>query len=295
MTAPWVAIQRNPHSGSGTRRRELQELIAGLRGHGLRPRLFSRRELFDRRLLEPRARDGLVCVVAAGGDGTICDVLNRMPGVPVAILPLGTENLMAKYLGITPSGRLVADMIAAGKTRRFDLCQVGSRRCFLMASFGFDADVIHRVHTSRRGNITKLTYFQPISQSLRKYGHPPMRLYFDGATSPIIARMAVVANLPLYAFGLRVVADACGDDGFLDVRMFQPESAFQMFRYLYKVVRGVHEALDDVTCVRAQRVRIESDVPVPVQADGDPAGWTPIEISVLPSAFECFVPANDQR
>ncbi len=293
MSKRWVAIQRNPRSGSGQRRALLLELIACLRGHGLRPRIFSRRERLQEYLTNPDRRASLVCIVAAGGDGTAGDVINRYPGVPVAVLPLGTENLLARYLGIKRSGRFVADMIAAGRTRHIDLGVAGDRRFSLMASCGFDADVLQRTHARRTGHITKLSYLQPIGISLRKYEYPEMRVYLDGADVPIACRVAVISNLPVYAFGLPFARSARGDDGQLDVRLFQRHSAFQMFRYFYMVARGKHEQLPDVICAQAQRVRIESDQPVPAQIDGDPAGSTPIEISIEPGACELFVPPDE--
>lgn len=292
MPISWVAIQRNPRSGTGARRRELLELIRELKRRGLRPRVFSRREKLDERLRNPAARESLKCVVAAGGDGTISDVINRVQDVPIAVLPLGTENLLAKYLGVPASGRAVAEIIAAGQTRPIDVCTAGSRRFLLMASLGFDAEVVRVLHDARRGNITKLTYFQPIWQTLRKYQHPPMRLFFDDKPEPVEARLVVIANLPVYAFGLKIAASARGDDGLLDARMFQPRSAFQMFRYLYKVVARSHERLSDVVSMQARRIRIESDVPVPVQIDGDPAGCTPVEIAMIPAGVQMLVPPD---
>ena len=293
MIRPWVAIQRNPTSGAGPNHGVLLELVRQLRQHGLTPRLFSNRERMKRRLEDPRRRDELVCIVAAGGDGTVGDVVNRFPGLPLAILPLGTENLLARYLGIPKSGRAVADMIARNHRRRFDLGLLGERRFTLMASFGFDADVVHREHAERTGHITKIRYVKPIWQSLRKYQYPSMRLYIDGSDVPITARLSVLVNIPGYAMGLRVADSAQGDDGLLDLRLFERGSTFQMFRYIYKVFTNAHERLKDVQSLRASRVRIEADDPVPIQIDGDPVGWTPAEVRVLPAALEVFVPQSD--
>jgi len=295
VNRPWVAIQRNPKSGAGSGRTQLLELIAHLRKHGLRPRLFSRRERLNKCLDDPQRRENLACVVAAGGDGTVGDVINRFPGLRVAILPLGTENLLARYLRIPHSGQAVAEIIAAARTRRLDLCSVGDRRFAIMASFGFDADVVHRTHARRTGHLTKFSYLQPIYHSLRKYRYPELRLYLDDAEVPVCGRLAILVNLPVYAMGLRVAESARGDDGHLDLRLFQRRSAFQMLRYLYKVSLGMHEELDDVQTAWAQRVRIEADEPVPIQVDGDPAGWTPAEILVLPSALDVLVPDAEQN
>src|ERR1700684_2684450 len=118
MSRPWVAVQRNPSSGDGLKRAEILALCSELRRYGIRPHLFSRRDRLAERLDRPDGRNGLVCLVAAGGDGTVSDLINRFPDVPLAILPLGTENLLARHLGIPCDGRAVAEMIAQGSTRR---------------------------------------------------------------------------------------------------------------------------------------------------------------------------------
>lgn len=276
-------------SGAG-RRRPLHDFIAALKRNGIRPRLFSRREQLDLALSTPELCETLLALVAAGGDGTILDVINRHPGVPVGILPLGTENLVARQFGIPADGAAAARIIKGGRLQSLDLGCLAARRFAIMASFGFDADVIHRAHSLRTGTITRSHYVQPIWSALRTYEHPELHIYADDATEPVVGRMAVVANLSAYAFRLGVVPTALGDDGLLDIRVFQQGSAPHMLRYAFEVVRCRHDALADVVCLRARRVRVESSLPVPVQVDGDPAGFTPTDITVEPAAARIFVP-----
>jgi diacylglycerol kinase family enzyme len=159
-----------------------------------------------------------------------------------------------------------------------------------MASVGFDAEVVRRVHEARAGHISHASYFQPILESLRTYDYPRLRVWIDDAPGPTEACLIEVVNLPAYALGLPVARSARGDDGRLDLRLFEQGSAFQMMRYLCNVALGTHETLPDVKSLTARRVRIESDRPAPVQADGDPAGSTPVEINVLPGALQVFAP-----
>lgn len=290
--ASWVAIQRNPKSGAGRQARPLLQLIKELRQQGLRPRLYSRREELDAAVRDPLRRSTLKGIVAAGGDGTLLDVLNRHPDVPIAILPLGTENLCAKYLGIPRDGKFVARMIVAGKTARFDVGQLGEKRFMVMASVGFDAYVIHAMHATRRGSITRWSYLRPISNCLASYHYPELRVYVDKHPKPVTGRMVVIANLPSYALGLRVASDARGDDGILDVRVLQRGSILQMFRYLGLIYYRWHERVRDIVPLTGWNIRIESDEPVPVQIDGDPAGFTPVDITIEKSAGELFVPES---
>lgn len=289
--APWVAIQRNPMSGSGLRR-PLLDFVQALKRCGLRPRLFSDRARLDQALDDPQRRAALHALVAAGGDGTVLDVINRHPGLPIGMLPLGTENLLARQFGIPRSGAAAARIIADGATAPLDLGRVDERRFAIMVSAGFDAAVIHAMHSMRTGPIRRMHYARPIWQSLRTYPHAELRVYADGAADPVAGRLVVAANLAAYACGLPIVPTACGDDGLLDVRVFQRGSTFQLLRYLSMVMRRRHDALDDVVSLRCRRLRIESDEPVAVQADGDPVGNTPCEITVEPAAARLFVPAS---
>jgi diacylglycerol kinase (ATP) len=156
MTAPWVAIQRNPVSGAGAKRAEILALCKQLRRLGIRLRVFSRRERLAERLGRPDGRNGLICLVAAGGDGTVGDLINRFPDLPLTILPLGTENLLARHLGIPCNGQFVAEVIAQGITRRIDIGLLNGKRFTLMVSAGFDADVVHRTHGRRQGKHPKI-------------------------------------------------------------------------------------------------------------------------------------------
>jgi len=294
-TPRWVLIQRNPNSGSGQNRQKLLDLIAGLRRNGFVPRMFRNRDRLKQWLDDEERRAGVVCLVAAGGDGTVSDVINRYPGLPIAILPMGTENLLARYLDLPQTGEGLATLIATGFRRKLDLGWLGNRRFALMVSVGIDAEIVKRVHAARRGNISHGTYIQPILESFRTYDYPELRVTVDDEPVSQSARLVEVVNLPAYALGLPIAAGARGDDGKLDLRLFERGEAFQMIRYLCNVALGTHEQLPDVVSRLATRVRIDADRPVPIQADGDPAGFTPAEIRLEPGALEVFAPAPDER
>ena len=297
MSSQYVVIQRNPRSGSGSPRQRLLKLISVLRQNGLKVRLFRDRKRLRDWLTVPGHREQLRCLVAAGGDGTVADVFNRFPGLPLAVMPSGTENLAARYLGIPQCGETVARMILAGHTRTFDLGHLETgplvdRRFLLMASAGIDASVVQLVHAAREGHITRRSYFQPLWQTLRTYGYPMLKVWIDDHPEPWLARHVMIVNVPIYALGLNFATDADGTDGWLDLRLFQRGSAFQNGRYLFKVLSGNHERLPEVVSLRARRVRLEADAPVPVQIDGDPAGCTPAVVKLLPSALTLYVPSG---
>ena len=293
MIRPWVAIQRNPRSGSGKRRRFLFDLASALKRHDLRPHIFSRRELLAERLSDSERRAALVGIVAAGGDGTLADVANRFPGIPACPFPLGTENLLAKYLGIPLDGEAAARIIATGNVRRFDVGQTGLGTKFLiMGSIGFDADVIRRLHENRRGNISHLSYVSPILKSALQYPFPKLTVTADVLAEPLEGSLVVVSNFPAYAFKLPVNPDAEPDDGLLTVRVFQKPGRWNFAKYSAMVTRRLHLSRPDVRVFTASEVTIASEGAAPVQIDGDPLGSTSVSFRCLPGELKLFVPES---
>src|SRR5947209_4030380 len=107
-----VVILANPRAGTGKSHRLVEGLVRALRGRGLAPWLCWDREELSEKVREEGS--DWRCVVAAGGDGTLLEVLNRAPGIPVALMPLGNENLVARYCRVQRCPRWVADLIVAG-------------------------------------------------------------------------------------------------------------------------------------------------------------------------------------
>ena len=259
-----------------------------LREHGFHVRMFANRDRLDETVR--CAAKPPVAVVAAGGDGTVGNVANRLSGIPIAILPLGTENLLARYLKISRNGVAVADMIAAGKSVRLDTGTLNDQRFLIVAGFGIDGAVVQHLDSVRTGTISHLTYIQPIVRTFRKYNYVPLRVYLDDSDTPLVGYQVMVVNLPAYAMRMPFAADATGDDGLFDVRVFEKGTTFQMLKYCYKVARRQHEQMPDVQCATARRVRVESDQPVFAQVDGDPAGTTPAVIEMQPATIDFVVP-----
>jgi diacylglycerol kinase (ATP) len=251
--------------------------------------------------------------VAAGGDGTVRLVADRtLPGTPLYVFPLGTENLLARYLGTSAEPAQAAKVIGDGRCVRMDAGVAGGQLFTLMAGCGFDADVVRRLHQSRQGHIHHWSYAKPILDAIRTYDYPELRVYytpagaegngaFTGETSTdetfthetftheISARWVFVVNLPRYAGGLCFSSRASGSDGLLDVCTFKEGSLWYGLMYLGGVMLGQHEGMHDFCHVQTRRVRIQSAEGVPYQLDGDPGGELPVEVSIAPRRLTMVV------
>jgi diacylglycerol kinase family enzyme len=238
----------------------------------------------------------LRAVVAAGGDGTLALVVNRVPaGVPIVPFPLGNENLLAKHIAATANPRQTLQAIDGGQVVRLDAGLANGRLFLLMAGVGFDADVVRRLHERRTGHVRSLSYIRPILASIRHYRYPELRVHCESpdaqppASSPAPARWAFVCNVPPYAAGLQVVPDADGQDGLLDVCTFQKGSWWNGLRFFLGVLSRRHRHWADCGMYRTRRLRVESDVEVPYQLDGDPGGVLPLDVEVVPGRVTLLV------
>lgn len=304
-TSRRVLVFANPYSGSGPNRRHVDALAAALRERGLEVEIVWRPE--ERAVALAACGGGEAacrCVVAAGGDGSIADAVNEMARhgllgkVPLATLPVGTENLFAREFGFTLDASRLADAVAAGRTRQVDLGAAGGRLFTLMASAGFDAEVVHRMAKWRCGGaadrngggaaplkrVTRLSYLPRILGCVREYAYPPVTVEIDGQRHT--GAHLFVFNLPQYGGNLGIARHACGHDAQLDWVLFQRPGVLRLADYGLNVILGArHLKRPDVLHGRATRLRITSDRPIPLQADGDPAGFTPIDVEVRPCAL----------
>jgi len=283
-----VAIVANPYSGATRNRERVQALVAALESAGFVPRLCWQAE----ELRAITAGGDCRAVLSAGGDGTLNRVVNLRPAVPVAMFPLGNENLFAQEFGYQADPGAVVRMLQAGRTQRIDLGCNGERLFVAVSSCGFAAEVIHRLarwreRTSALKRVRRRTYVRPILGAGFQYAFPEFDLVADGVRYR--GTQSMVFNLPRYAFNLGLCPDAKSQDGLLDWVLFPGAGRIALARNALSVWRGQHLARADVQHGQARVIRLEAATPVPMELDGEEAGFAPTEITVLPAALEILV------
>jgi len=245
------------------------------------------------------AEGRLRALVGVGGDGTAAELVNRtVPGLPLTLLPAGNENLLARYVGIGRPPEQLCRTIVGGRLLRLDAARAGERTFLIMLSCGFDAEVVRRVHARRTGRVRSRHYFKPIVEVLRSYTYPEVRVCWHGAegggdlpAGEAVARWLFAFNLPCYAAGLKIAPQADGHDGLIDLCAFTGGSRWHAFRYAGAVALRRHQGLADCHTGRARQLRITSKAEVPYQLDGDPGGFLPVDVDVLPGRLTLVVPA----
>ena len=292
----------NPTAGQG----RPQEALDGLRA-ALAPLLRDVRvtekpgdaERFARNAAEEGRYDA---VLVAGGDGTVNEVVNgllagRAPGgtaLPLGLIPLGTQNVLAHELGLPPGGPLAAgEMIRAGRTRAIDVGVAGGRYFALMAGFGFDAQVIREVLRPVKELIGPAAYVFASLGALTKCRSTAIRLTLDGEEIRSEAYLIVVANAASYAYRqIKLAPFAALDDGWLDVCVFERARTDRVgfAGQMMAVLARRHLRDPRVRYYRAKRIGLASDPPIQGQLDGETFGGTPLEITLLPRVLPIFVP-----
>jgi diacylglycerol kinase (ATP) len=237
----------------------------------------------------------LRAVVAVGGDGTASVVRNHVPlAVPMVPVPMGTENLLGRYVSQYTGPGDVCRTLTEGVIIGLDLGSAAGKHFLLMISAGFDAEVVRTLHENRRGNIRRSAYVMPTLRTMWRYEYPEMQVYSEDHASspePVKCRWLFGFNLPMYAFGLPIAPDANAADGKLDVCAFERGTAWSAVRYLWHVQLGVHSKLADTTMLHSRRFRIEApeSTNVAYQIDGDCGGTLPVDVEVLPGQLRLMV------
>ena len=289
-----VAILVNPKAGATAAHPRADRLAELLRKQGFQTELFTEPAAAASQANLWHAEGCLRALVGVGGDGTAADLVNRTSeGVPLALLAAGNSNLLAGYFQLSKDPQLFAQTIAEGLVARVDAGLAGDRIFLLMASCGFDAEVVRRVHESRTGHISHRTYLMPIAQAAWNYDYPEIQVRCDDGegAARLSARWLFVFNLPCYGGGFRVASQADGSDGLLDTCSFRRGRLWRGLGYAAAVLSGCHHRMADCTIGRARRLQITSDGKVPYQLDGDSGGFLPLDIQVLPGRMALVVPA----
>lgn len=238
-----------------------------------------------------------VRVVVAGGDGTVNAALPALlgTGVPLAIVPVGSVNVLARELGLPRALPDSVEVATRGVIRRVDLGIANGRPFSLMAGLGFDAAVVASVAPRLKSAIGSFAYIARGLRILAQYAPSHFRIATEERSLEAEAWLAVIANASRYTYHWTLAPEASIDDGWLDLCLFQSGSRARTLAQVMAVLGGCHADKAGVLHVRAREFRFECDPPVDLQVDGDVAGRTPAEVRIAPMALSVMVPGPRPR
>lgn len=235
-------------------------------------------------------------IIAAGGDGTLFEVINGYfanPGskkIPIGILPVGTGNAFAKDLGLaTGKWQEAINVIGLNRPKEVDVGYFttnGRDFYFLnILGLGFVSDVTKTAFRLKwLGNIsyTLGVLYQAIFLN-------PHQLWIelDGKRLNRKNIFVEISNTR-YTANFLMAPEAKIDDGLLDVTLLSNVSRRKLFKAFPKVFTGEHVELDEVETFKAKNIKIKTNIPKTLTPDGEIVGESPVEINCLKKAVEIF-------
>ena len=282
----------NPTSG-GQRRQKFDAVLAELRRLGCAVTVRPTGRRGDAEQIAASADpDRYDLLVVAGGDGTINEAVNGLCGsrLPLAIVPLGTANVLAAEIGLDDDPVSIARTIALGRPCPISVGMANGRCFLLMAGTGFDAHVVQHVDLALKRRIGKTAYWLCILRQLREFAFPEYVVTIEGKTWG--AASVLVANAHFY--GGRFVCAPAADLRLpsLEVCMFGRRGRLSVLGYGLAMLAGRLSKLPSYRIVSAQKVHIGGPAGDPVQADGDIIGHLDVTIEVVPGAIRLVFPPD---
>ena len=299
-----LAVIFNPAAGRGRiSRADLQTQLAR-HANGRAFEIYPTCATENAATLAKRAlQNGAQIIAAAGGDGTLGEVLNAVhgSGAKLGVLPLGTGNDFARTLGIGTDLELASATLFGQNCRVIDAGRAifaGESRLFLnVAGCGFDAKVARRINAGRTHFFWRhwkgvAAYLAATALELKQLRAARLRLDLDGEIVDTRALLCAVANARSYGGGMKVAPAASLDDGSLDICLIKEASRIEFARAFPSVFRGEHVGHPRVEMFRARRVGVWCDRPWPVLVDGEVCGVTPLTLEIVPRAVEMMAPLS---
>jgi YegS/Rv2252/BmrU family lipid kinase len=261
-------------------------------------------EELPQRVREELAR-GAECVVVGGGDGSLAAAAGVLAGsgASLGVLPLGTANDFARSLRIPDDLAGALRVVAHGAVRPVDVAWLGDHAFLNAASLGVSSELTRRLHDGLKQRAGKLAY--PVAAPAAAVGQSSfkLRIELDGQVLEEDALQVVVGNGRFHGGGRLVAPGARIDDQQLDVYVLRAASDAgearkpdrlrdlgALVRYGWLLLRGRHLEHPRVFHARTAHVRVVTDPPMEIDADGELAGRTPAEMRVVPGQLRVIAP-----
>ena len=290
-----TCIILNPAAGKA---RDLEDVVARLSRVPNGEIRISTKPGSAARFASAALRKGFDLVVAAGGDGTLNEVVNgigeNLGDARLGLIPLGTGNDFARTIGVPDDLEAAIDLIVIGETREVDLVRVTSDdvRYFVNVSAGgFSGLVDEKLTPEIKKTWGPLAYLRGAAAALSELRAYRTTLAFDNSESLTLDLYnVVVANGRYVAGGTLIAPEASVDDGLLDIVLIPKRSATELALLAAQVALGTHLTSDAIVFRRAAQLTVNSKPGMWFNVDGELVGNEPARFEILPRALRFIAP-----
>ncbi len=239
------------------------------------------------------AKEGFSKVVAAGGDGTVNEVVNGLAGTDAALglLPLGTMNVFAGELGLPWMNlKRCWKIIQEGHVRRVDLPSANAKHFVQLAGVGFDAQVVKETSRVLKRNFGPLSYLVSAAQIAAR--RPPRIEIESEHARTKRGSFVLIGNGRFYGGPFPFFKKAVIDDGLFDVLLFKRFNYIEIVRYMQDVIFNSKITSREVEYFQTTSLRVTSHGHVPVEIDGELIGNCPVEFKIRKRGLRVLAPAK---
>jgi YegS/Rv2252/BmrU family lipid kinase len=294
----------NPASDNGATGKRWPELAHRAAGLGLTGEsLFSDRPGHLIELARGAVEGGAKLVVAAGGDGTLNEVVNGVAGtdVDLAVIPLGTGMDFGRTYGIPTKFDDAVRVALGGEIRTIDAGHVDYRtwegtdaaRWFAnVGSVGMSGAVAQRANGMSKVLGGKITFFYALTRVFFEWENTDVCVTLDDCERRGRMHDVIVANGVWHGGGMMLAPDAAPDDGLFDVILIGDVSRADFLTTAPKIYKGKHVTHPKVEVLRSARVTVDADEHLPIEVEGEQVGTTPATFSVVRGALRVRVPTR---
>ena len=299
----------NPNAGSGgnARRTKVDEARRILESRGIQADLQETTAPGEAIEIAKRATtDGRQLVIACGGDGTINEVVNGLAGsqnghrVPLALLPAGTANVLAKELELSWDIPKAAEQLASGKVREIALGlatpleQPEKARYFLsVAGAGPDGRITYAVDLELKARFGILAYWWQGAREVFNYKFHHFRVTGEGQSREV--SLVIVGRTKHYGGPFKITTEADLFEDQFEFLGLTTQSGLKYLSYLPTLWMGDLRKEEGVYFWKSDRLVCESidDKPIYAQVDGEPLARLPVEFRIVPRALRLLVPGPE--
>ncbi len=252
-------------------------------------------------LVTERLAEGPDLVAVAGGDGTVSEAARALVGsdVPLAIVPMGTTNVLARELGLGKSPEEAVDLLTSTATRALTTWPSAGRTSLIVTGIGFDGRVMSSGSPVLKRLFGRAGYAWSSTLEWYRYEFPPIEVCgLDADGHPFIRRATFVlaTNTRRYAGDAILSPFADPGDDLLDLVLFTSEDRGDLMQFYRLLPRGRAEQLGvrgvERFPVRSFTARSLAGYELEVQVDGDAAGWTPVTVGPAGGRVQFLVPSG---
>ena len=291
-----VRIIYNPTSGREAFRKELPHVLERFEqaGYETSAHATTAEEGDAIRAAEHAVERGFNLIVAAGGDGTINEVINGMAGKEnrpkLGIIPTGTTNDFARALFIPRSIEKAVDIILAGQTLFLDIGKVNEHYFMNIAGGGKLTELTYEVPSTLKTMLGQLAYYMKGIEMLPSLRPIKAKIEYDGNVIDEELMLFLVANTNSVGGFEKLAPDAKLNDGYFDLLILRKTNLAEFIRLATMALRGTHLEDERVIYTKAKHIKVTPDEKMQLNIDGEYGGLLPGEFTNFQQHIEFFVP-----